>query len=128
MNALQGSPISLVYPNGLSNTQSQTNTQSQPVINKLNEEEKKKIEEKQSQLNSKLEDQIEKDRIERDNRFTKPIPYKDMPFIIKETEFFTNENCVQHLIKLVKELLLMVKVIMFVLVLLFLIKIMEKKN
>jgi len=43
-------------------------------------------------------------------------------------EYLNNEDCLHHLVKLVKELLLMIKIIMFVLILLFLIKILDKKT
>lgn len=45
-----------------------------------------------------------------------------------DIEYLNNEDCMYHLVKLVKELLLMIKIIMFILILLFLIKILDKKN
>ena len=45
-----------------------------------------------------------------------------------DIEYLSNEDCMHHLVKLVKELLLMIKIIMFILILLFLIKILDKKN
>ena len=47
--------------------------------------------------------------------------------LMGEREYLNDSDCVQHLVTLVKELLLMVKIIMFILILLFLIKILEKK-
>ena len=51
--------------------------------------------------------------------------------IFGEKEYFasaTDSDCLHSLVKLVKELLLITKIIMFILVLLFLIKILDKKN
>ena len=51
--------------------------------------------------------------------------------IFGEKEYLANttdSDCLHSLVKLVKELLLITKIIMFILVLLFLIKILDKKN
>lgn len=131
MNALIGSPINLVYGDSFGNIQDRAAT----VKPKIKEEEKKQsekqIKENRDKLAKQSEEQIKKDKMDRDYKLMEinTVPGIDNQlFRYKGTEFFTNENCLQHLIKLVKELLLMVKVIMFVLVLLFLIKIMERKN
>ena len=60
------------------------------------------------------------------NRFQNPL--KMLFGNGNDIEYLSNEDCIHHLVKLVKELLLMIKIIMFVLILLFLIKILDKKN
>tara|TARA_Y100000389_G_C17137723_1_gene353379 strand:+ start:129 stop:536 length:408 start_codon:yes stop_codon:yes gene_type:complete len=135
MNALIGSPINLVYGDSFGNIQDRAAATVKPKKkeeeNKQSEEQiekqiEKQIEENPDKLARQSEKQIKTDKMSRE---TNTVPGIDNPlFRYKGTDFFTNENCLQHLIKLVKELLLMVKVIMFVLVLLFLIKIMERKN
>ena len=60
------------------------------------------------------------------NRFQNPL--KMLFGNGNDIEYLSNEDCMHHLVKLVKELLLMIKIIMFVLILLFLIKILDKKN
>ena len=60
------------------------------------------------------------------NRFQNP--FKMLFGNSNDIEYLKNEDCIHHLVKLVKELLLMIKIIMFVLILLFLIKILDRKN
>ena len=64
------------------------------------------------------------------NRFQNPIKnsLKTLFGYNNDIEYLSNEDCIHHLVKLVKELLLMIKIIMFVLILLFLIKILDKRN
>lgn len=131
MNALIGSPINLVYGDSFGNIQDRAATVNPQIKEEEMKQSEKQIEENRDKLAKQSEEQIKKDKMDQDYKLMEinTVPGIDNPlFRYKGTDFFTNENCLQHLIKLVKELLLMVKVIMFVLVLLFLIKIMERKN